>query len=153
MIGGLWRTSVAAGLIAVFLGGPAWAAQEAPQAVSAELRKAFEQLTGPDPSERAAAFDIIRKSKGGALVPALEAYRNGMLERRSDGHLIIYANRVEIAGSNLFPLVDAWTLQPIAGPDGAPTYAKAPAASMPDAAGRPHHQNRGSYSCRQLKNG
>jgi urea transport system permease protein len=92
------------------------------QAVSAELRSKFEQLIGTDPVTRAAAYDSIAKTKDGSLAPPLEAYRNALLERRTDNSLVIYLPRQEIAGRKVFPVVDAWTLQPIKKPDGSPEY-------------------------------
>ncbi|HEX4997014.1 MAG TPA: urea ABC transporter permease subunit UrtB [Terriglobia bacterium] len=126
----LWRIAAATGMVAFLLGGPAWAFRQEAQPVSGEARRAFEQLTGSAPEERAAAFDFLLKSKSGALVPALEAFRNGLLERRSDGTLVIYRSRVEINGSKVFPLVDAWTLNPLTDAAGAPAYADSLGSSM-----------------------
>jgi urea transport system permease protein len=118
-----WLTRFAAAAVIAFLmGGLVWASpQQSP--VSPEAQRAFEQLTGSDPTLRDAAYDALLKSKSGGLVSAIEAFRNGLLERRPDGQFVIYLTRVEIAGRKVFPLADAWTSQPLTDASGAPAYA------------------------------
>jgi urea transport system permease protein len=114
---------LAAGLALTLLAGPTMAVQQAAQSAPAESKRIFEQLIGSDVAGRQAAYDVLAKSKNGALVPALEGYRNGLLERRDGGQIVLYMSRVEVAGRRVFPLADALTLEPLAAPGGSPVYA------------------------------
>ena len=103
--------------------------------VSPELKQQFEQLIGKETESRAAAYPQLEKSGNGALVPALEAFRSGLLERRPDGSLAIYQSRVDVNGQSMFPVVDAWTLEPLKQSDGSPLYAAGLGSSMLKSAG------------------
>src|SRR5688572_10283310 len=116
------RIVVLAILIAFNLEGRA-AALQAGSAPSAGDQQLFEQIMSMDAEIRAKAFEAIFRTKSGALVPALDAYRNGLLERRTDGRLVIYLSRQEVAGRNVFPIADGWTLAPLTEADGSPLYA------------------------------
>ena len=123
--------TVASALLALFLwAGPAWASQQNSVAVLPELKQQFEALIGKDTESRAAAYSHLEKSGNGALVPALDAFRSGLLERRTDGRLVIYLSRVEINGQSMFPVVDAWTREPLLEADGSPVYAASLSSGM-----------------------
>ncbi len=92
-------------------------------AVSADMRNALLNVISADPEARQSAIGEIAASKEAVLVPALEAYSAGLLEQRADGLFVIYRSRVEVLGETLYPLVDAFTLEPIIAPDGDPAYA------------------------------
>jgi urea transport system permease protein len=83
----------------------------------------FGQLIGDDAAERAAAYDLLVSARAAGVIPALEAYRDGLIERRADSSFVIYQSRKEIAGRTVFPVVDAWTLQPVIQADGSRLYA------------------------------
>jgi urea transport system permease protein len=102
-------------LATVFLTAAAVAAQPEPQ-------RLFGQLVGDDAAARAAAYDSLIAARASGFIPALEAYRDGLIERGADGRFVIYQSRKEIAGRTVFPVVDAWTLQPVAQPDGSQLY-------------------------------
>jgi urea transport system permease protein len=125
----MFRT-VASTLLALFLLSPALRAAQNAAPVSPELKQQFEQIIGKETEARAAAYSSIEKSGNGALVPALDAFRSGLLERRTDGRLVIYLPRVEINGQSMFPVVDAWTLEPLKQTDGSPLYAAGLSSSM-----------------------
>ena len=117
-------------LLPIFLVSQAWAAQENVVAVSGEQKQLFGQLIGKETEARDAAYALLEKSGSGALVPALEAYRNGLLERRPDGRLVIYLSRIEVDGRTLFPIVDAWTQEALEQSDGSPLYAEGLSSGM-----------------------
>lgn len=100
------------------------------QTVTAEVRSAFEQLIGSDAAARAGAYEFIAKAKAGSLVPALDAYRNGLLERRPDNRLVVYLPREEVAGRKVFPVIDAWTLEPVRAADDSLEYAESLGRNM-----------------------
>ena len=107
-------------------------------AVPPDLRTAFSSLLGDDSEAQQSAFEEIAAAKKAVLVPALEAYSAGLLERRANGQLVIYQSRVEIRGKTLYPLVDAFTLESITNRDGSPVYADRLSDNMlrPDASAR-----------------
>jgi urea transport system permease protein len=91
--------------------GPEW------KALLVELRDA-------DKDRRAAIRDRIAGAGESRLVPALEAYRNGLLGLLDD-RLVIYGDRVEVAGMGMaYPAVDALTLEKVTKPDGTRYYAE-----------------------------
>jgi urea transport system permease protein len=123
--------TVALLVLAVFVLVPlAWAVPQEVQPLSPELKQLFEQLIGKETEARAAAYTPMEKSRTGALVPALEAYRNGLLERRADGRLVIYLPRVDVKGQSMFPVVDAWSSEPLLQSDGTPLYAASLGSAM-----------------------
>lgn len=118
-------------LVALFLWmTPAGAAPQETPTVSSEQRQLFNELLGNDTEARTGAFALLEKSGNGALVPALDAYRNGLLERRPDGRLVIYLSRVDVDGQQKFPVVDAWTQEPLSDSDGSPLYSAGLSSSM-----------------------
>ena len=84
-----------------------------PPAVGVKLRDAFLSVIGNDIEARDRAIEKIARSKDGGIVPALEAYSSGLLEQREGGKFIIYQSRVERRGKTLYPIVDAFTLEPV----------------------------------------
>jgi urea transport system permease protein len=121
---------VASTLLALFFVAPAVKAAQNAASVSPELKQQFEQIIGKETETRAVAYSSLEKSGNGALVPALDAFRSGLLERRTDGRLVIYLPRVDVNGQSMFPVVDAWTLEPLKQTDGSPLYAAGLASSM-----------------------
>jgi hypothetical protein len=115
--------TVASMLLAFFLVTPAVGTAQNAVSVSPELKQQFEQIIGKETEARAASYFSLEKSGNGALVPALEAFRSGLLERRTDGRLVIYLPRVDVNGQSMFPVVDAWTLEPLKQTDGSSLYA------------------------------
>ena len=115
--------TVASTLLAFLLVTPALKAAQNAASVSPELKQQFEQIIGKETEARAAAYSSLEKSGNGALVPALEALRSGLLERRTDGRLVIYLPRIDVNGQSMFPVADAWTLEPLKQADGSPLYA------------------------------
>src|SRR5688572_29984057 len=122
--------TVASALLALLTVLAPFAVAQSGNSVSPELKQQFEQLIGKETEKRAAAYPLLEKSGNGALVPALEAFRSGLLERRPDGRLLIYLPRVDVNGQSMFPVVDAWTLQPLKQSDGSPLYAAGLGSSM-----------------------
>src|SRR5262245_28405132 len=122
--------TVVSTLLALILLAPAVRAAQNAASVSPELKQQFEQILGKETESRAAAYSSLEKSGNGALVPALDAFRNGLLERRTDGRLVIYLPRVDVNGQSMFPVVDAWTLEPLKQTDGSPLYAAGLGSSM-----------------------
>src|SRR5215207_9309567 len=123
------RTVASALLALLVLVVPARSASQ-PASVTPELKQQFERLIGIETEGRDAAYASIEKSANGALVPALEAFRSGLLERRTDGRLVIYLPRVEVNGQAMFPVVDAWTLEALTQSDGSPLYAAGLSSGM-----------------------
>jgi urea transport system permease protein len=96
----------------------------------AEMLAALKQLGGGDADARTKAIEKIAIDGDSRLVPALEAYRDGLLAARSDG-LVIYRSRVELDGrGRVYPLVDALTLNPVTGADGKPVYEESLSSDM-----------------------
>ena len=95
-----------------------------PPPVPSDLRVAFSSLFDDDPQARQSAVDEIALAKGATLIPALEAYSSGLLERGADGGLVIYLSSIEIRGNRYYPLVDAFTLESVRNLDGSPVYAE-----------------------------
>ena len=122
--------TVASTLLAFLLVTPALKAAQNAASVSPELKQQFEQIIGKETEARAAAYSSLEKSGNGALVPALEALRSGLLERRTDGRLVIYLPRIDVNGQSMFPVADAWTLEPLKQADGSPVYAAGLGSSM-----------------------
>jgi len=122
--------TVASTLLAFLLVTPALKAAQNAASVSPELKQQFEQIIGKETEARAAAYSSLEKSGNGALVPALEALRSGLLERRTDGRLVIYLPRIDVNGQSMFPVADAWTLEPLKQADGSPLYAAGLGSSM-----------------------
>ena len=123
------RTVVSA-LLALLTALPSFVAAQSSDSISPELKQQFEQLIGKETEARAAAYPLLEKSGNGALVPALEAFRSGLLERRTDGRLVIYQSRVDVNGQSMFPVADAWTLEPLKQTDGSPLYAAGLSSGM-----------------------
>jgi urea transport system permease protein len=121
---------VAATLLALIVLAPAVKAAQNAAPVTPELKQQFDQVIGKETEARAAAYSSLEKSGNGALVPALEAFRSGLLERRADGRLVLYLPRVDVNGQSMFPVVDAWTLEPLKQADGSPLHAAGLGSSM-----------------------
>ncbi len=84
-------------------------AADAPDPLSAMVTR----LASPDVTERKAALAAMEKDGDARLVPALAAYRDGLLAVR-ENQVVIYGNRVEIEGrGKLYPVLDALTLAPV----------------------------------------
>jgi hypothetical protein len=124
------RTVALAVSVLLLTAWSSFAAAKSSPSVPPELKQQFEQLISKDTEARAAAYLLLEKSGNGALVPALEAFRSGLLERRTDGRLVIYLPRVDVKGQSMFPVVDAWTLEPLKQTDGSPLYAAGLGSSM-----------------------
>lgn len=89
-----------------------------------ESKTLLKELCDADKQQRGRICDEILRRKEACLVPALEAYKAGLLELEG-GQFVIYQSRVEIRGKgNVYPLVDAFTLEPLFDTDGAPRYAE-----------------------------
>jgi hypothetical protein len=119
-----------AATLALLLLAPAVMFAQTAASIPPELKQQFEFIIGKDTEARAAAYSSLEKSGNGALVPALEAFRSGLLERRTDGRLVIYLPRVDVNGQSMFPVVDAWTLEPLKQADGSSLYAAGLGSSM-----------------------
>jgi urea transport system permease protein len=124
------RTVASAVVVLLLTAWSSYTAAQSSPAVPPETKQQFEQLISKETEARAAAYPLLEKSGNGALVPALEAFRSGLLERRSDGRLVIYLPRVDVNGQSMFPVVDAWTLEPLKQTDGSPLYAAGLGSSM-----------------------
>jgi urea transport system permease protein len=84
-------------------------AADPPDALTSMLKR----LASQDDSERKAALAAMEKDGDARLVPALIAYRDGLLAVR-ENQVVIYGSRVEIEGhGKLYPVLDALTLAPI----------------------------------------
>ena len=59
----LLAAACTAGLVLALPGGRTMAARQVAPAVSAELQRTFQQLTGSDGAAREAAYDALAKSK------------------------------------------------------------------------------------------
>jgi urea transport system permease protein len=107
-------------LMFVALAGVLHAAEPVPK----PLQETVTAWIDAEGDARAKLVKKISDEGDGRLVPLLNAYSVGMLEKR-DGVLAIYQFKVEVPGKpdKLYPLVDAFTLQPLKGPDGSPLYA------------------------------
>src|SRR5882762_6493405 len=85
---------------------------------------------GPDETERKAALAAMEKDGDARLVPALAAYRDGLLAVR-ENQVVIYGNRVEIEGrGKVYPVLDALTLAPITEKGGQADFEESLAASV-----------------------
>jgi urea transport system permease protein len=95
-----------------------------PVVIPPNLRAAFSSLLTDDIEAQQSAIDEIAAAKAAVLIPALEAYSAGLLERRADGQLVVYQIRVVIRGTAMYPLVDAYTIEPLTDSDGSIMYAE-----------------------------
>ena len=87
-----------------------------------EMQAALKHLGGTDAEARKHAIEKIETDGDARLVPALEAYRDGLLALR-DERLVIFLSRAEVEGrGRVYPVVDAVTLTPVTGADGKPVY-------------------------------
>src|ERR1039458_58750 len=91
-----------------------------------EIVDAFKTLNSTNPGDRRAVYDLIAKKSDARLVPALKAYRDGLLQLR-DGRLILYGPRTDVSGKgSVLPVLDAITFQPFPVPDGQPIFLEKP---------------------------
>ena len=75
-------------------------------------------------AERMQLYAELGRVGDGRLVPALEAYRSGLLAER-DGQLVIYESRVQVdERGEVYPLVDAFTAEPVVDDSGERVYAE-----------------------------
>src|SRR5258706_4963047 len=96
-------------LVVVLLISTLARAADAPDPLAAMVKR----LASPDENERKAALAAMEKDGDARLVPALIAYRDGLLAVR-ENQVVIYGNRVEIEGrGKIYPVLDALTLAPI----------------------------------------
>jgi urea transport system permease protein len=111
-----WR-GVVVGLLAV-----AWcitsAAQKAVAPVPVEVIEALKGLKAPQEPARQASYKVLEEKGDARLIPALKAFSDGTLKLRGDT-LVLYGRPQEMPDkSKRYPVLDAVTLQPLAGPDG-----------------------------------
>ncbi len=111
----------------------------AAQPLPAEVIEAVGKLKDASREERTALYQIMADKGDGRLVPLLEAFSAGMLEER-DGKLVVYQSSVEVPGrqGKWFPMVDAFTLEPVPGADGKPLMSE----SLPEDAWKAHRLER-----------
>ncbi|MFA9479445.1 urea ABC transporter permease subunit UrtB [Phycisphaerales bacterium AB-hyl4] len=93
--------------------------------VPAELRDLLRTaVTETDRSERADRFTQLARQGDGRLVPALEAFRAGLLAIRDDDTLVIYGSRTEVDNrGEVYPILDAFNEQPLRDDNDQPLYA------------------------------
>ena len=95
-------------------------------AVPPEIVQGLKSMGSADASARQAIYDLVAQRGDARLIPALKAYRDGLLQLR-DTRLIIYGPRTDVAGKgSVLPLIDALTAQPITGSDNQPIYVAKP---------------------------
>ena len=99
-------------------------------ATGPDLRAALFTLIGDDDAAKEAVYEEIAHEDNAAIVAALEAYSAGLLELRANERLVIYQTRVQVRGNALYPLVDAFTLEPLTDDTGSPAYAESLSANM-----------------------
>ena len=100
------------------------------RAVPDDLRADVRALIGGSATDSQEIYNRIAAGKNAAVVPVLEAYSAGLLEQRQNGELVIYQSRLEIRGNRVYPLVDAFTLEPLVTALGSPAYAEGLSANM-----------------------
>jgi len=89
-------------------------------AVPAEVVEALKALKSPAEPARVKAYAVIEEKGDARIIPALRAFSEGTLQLRGD-RLLIYGPPQEMPDkSKRYPLLDAVTGQPVAGPDGNP---------------------------------
>lgn len=122
-------------ILCLCFSGPLSAAEPLP----VEVIEAVKKLKAASRDERTALYQIMADHGDGRLVPLLEAFSAGMLEER-EGKIVIYQFSVEVPGSDekLFPVVDAFTLEPILSSDGKPMMK----ASLPEDPWKAHRLER-----------
>lgn len=98
--------------------------------VPPDLQATFSSLLTDEGEAQQRTIDQIAATKAAALVPALEAYSAGLLERRPDGQLVIYQSRVDVRGTAMYPVIDAFSLEPLTQADGSLEYAEGLAGGM-----------------------
>ena len=98
---------------------------QAAEPLPADVVEAVKKLKSATGEDRTAIYHTLSNKGDGRLVPLLQAYQAGMVEER-DGKLAIYQSSIEIPGveGKRFPVVDAFTLEPVLGPDGKPLLAE-----------------------------
>ena len=90
-----------------------------------EVVEAVKQLGSKSKTDRAAAYEVLSDKGDARLIPALNAYRTGLLENRPNVGLVIYQSKTDVPGvGEAYPLVDAFTGKTANGPDGKPLYAE-----------------------------
>ena len=96
--------------------------------VPAEVQDAIKSLanfkgnTDSDKEGRKKVYDLIRQKGDARLVPALTAYKEQRL-RNLDGRLVVYGSGVDLPDKgHAFPVLDAFTLEPLKEKDGTPMY-------------------------------
>jgi urea transport system permease protein len=89
--------------------------------VPPDLQEAIRSLKSTDSAVRQKAYDLISDKGDARLIAPLIAYRDGRLQDLN-GRLIIYGESVDVGGKKGFPLLDAFTKQPLTNPDGSPQY-------------------------------
>ena len=89
--------------------------------VPAEVVEALKSLKTPGEPARQKAYKTIEEKGDARVIPALKAFTDGMLQLRGE-RLVMYGAPQETAdGSKKYPVIDAVTWEPVAGPDGGPT--------------------------------
>jgi urea transport system permease protein len=105
-----------------------------------EIVPSFVQLAGQDATDRAAAVTALGERGDMRLLPLFEALREGNLYvwTHADGRRepVIAGEKVLQAGDTVVPLLDAYSQEPIAAPDGTPL------AVSPDALENVHADRR-----------
>jgi len=101
---------------------------------------ALKSLSGATPTQRQAVYKLLGEHGDATLIPALKAYRDGLLLLRNN-QLMLYGPRTDVAGrGSVLPLLDAISGQPILGPDHQPIYADKP--DLTDAIKSPPYRER-----------
>jgi urea transport system permease protein len=94
--------------------------------VPSEIIDGLKSLRTADAAARDGVYTLIAKKGDARVVPALKAYRDGLLLLR-DGRLVLYGPRADVPGKgSVLPVLDAITAQPIVGTDGQAIYVAKP---------------------------
>ncbi|MEX0655477.1 MAG: urea ABC transporter permease subunit UrtB [Phycisphaeraceae bacterium] len=111
-------------ITAMLFAAPPWALSQTRDDVPRELRDLVRNVaTESDRDRRTELYDQLAREGDGRLVPALEAFRAGLLALHDD-ELVIYQPRTEVEGrGEVYPIADAFTERPLRDDAGDPAYA------------------------------
>ena len=121
-----WARAVCLGAVLAFASPLLAADGDAPavkvEPVAPEVVEALKSLKAPGEPARQKAYKTIEEKGDARVIPALKAFTGGMLQIRG-GRLVMYGEPQETAdGSRKYPVIDAVTGEPVAGPDGTPVF-------------------------------
>ena len=106
---------------------PTSAAKVPGNGIPPEVATALKGLKAPGPAEREKQYAVLNEKGDARIIPALRAFLGGQLQLRDD-RLILYGKAEESKGEGgivrNFPVFDALTNEPVAGPDGKPLVEK-----------------------------